>query len=189
MSVYTTEHISSFYQIAVLFFTFSRQYLLTTLDASVPSSGQQPSDDGLSTGLPELMSDLRLTENEESVSQQNVIGEEKNGAEKTGNHESDEQSDDVSVSDEQSVPEESVPNGEITRPDHSALPDEEIMLGNELTEANFLKYFFVAVSKPDQIRGENQQGTTGKFQNKTLADLSWRGLLKKLFSKSDVVVG
>ena len=59
------------------------------------------------------------------------------GAEKTGNHESDEQS----VPDEQSV---------------------EIML-EKLTEANFLKYFFVAVSKPDQNRGENQRGTTGKF--------------------------
>ena len=95
---------------------FSTEYLLTTLDASVPSSGQQPSspyseqhpsDDGLSTGLPELLSDLRLTENEQSVS------------------------------------EESVPDGGITLPDHSALPDREIMLENELTEENFSKYFLL----------------------------------------------
>ena len=182
---------------------FSREYLPTTLDASVPSSGQQPSSPyleqhpsgGLSTRLPELLSDLRLAENEESVSEESVIDKEVTlpdeeitlpNEEKTRTH--DEQSDGVCVSDEQSVSEESVPDGEITLPDHSALPDKENMLENELTEEKLFEIFFVALSKPNQIRGENQQGTTGTFKSKTLADLSWKGLLKKLLSKSGVVV-
>ena len=61
--------------------------------------------------------------------------------EKMRTHESDEQFDDVSVSDEQSVYEESVSDGEITQPDHSVLPDKEIILENALTEEKLFKIF------------------------------------------------
>ena len=59
---------------------------------------------------------------------------------------------------------------------------------NELTEENFEKYFFVALSKPNQTRGEHQEGTTGTFKNKTFVDLSWRGLLRRLLLEKSVEV-
>lgn len=42
---------------------------------SAPYLEQHPSDDSLSTGLPELLSDLRLAGNEESVSEERVSEE------------------------------------------------------------------------------------------------------------------
>ena len=147
---------------------FSREFLLTTQDASVPPYGQQssspsseqhPSDDGLSTEFPKLFSDLCLEGNEESSlthvkTVKTVLPDE----EKTLTHENDEQSDEESMSEvtvsgeeclsAESVPYEditlpkSVPNDEITGED-SAMPDKEIMVENELTEENFLKYFLL----------------------------------------------
>ena len=57
---------------------------------------------------------------------------------------------------------------------------------NELTIEIFEKLFSVAMSK-SQTRGEDQEGKSGTFKRKKLSDLSWRGLLRKLFSERSTV--
>jgi hypothetical protein len=57
-----------------------------------------------------------------------------------------------------------------------------------LTEENFKTYFFLAIALPNQTRGQNQQGSTGKFGTKIPGALTWRGLLRRLFEKNSGVV-
>lgn len=52
---------------------------------------------------------------------------------------------------------------------------------DEITCENFMNHFPVAVSRPNQERGEKQDGHWGYFKTKCLMELSWRGLLKRLF--------
>ena len=56
---------------------------------------------------------------------------------------------------------------------------------NEITTENFEKLFSVALSK-SQVRGQHQNGKSGTFQSKKLSELSWRGLLRKLFKERSV---
>ena len=181
----------------LLFVVFSREYLPTTLDASVPSSGQQPASpyseqhpsDGPSTGLPELLSDLRLAENVESVSEESVIDKEVTlpdeeitlsdeeitlpeeeitlpDEEKTRTH--DEQSDGVSASDEQSVSEESVPDGEIMLPDHSRCLIKKICWKMNLLKRNFLKYFLLLSQNLIQFGVKISNGLLERSKTKLL---------------------
>ena len=156
---------------------FSREYLPTTLDASVPSSGQQPASpyseqhpsDDPSTGLPELLSDLRLAENVESVSEESVIDKEVTlpeeeitlpDEEKMRTH--DEQSDGVSVS------EESVPDGEIMLPDHSRCLIKKICWKMNLLKGNFLKYFLLLSQNLIQFGVKISNGLLERSKTKLL---------------------
>ena len=52
----------------------------------------------------------------------------------------------------------------------------------QITPENFMNYFITACSKPNQERGGSQERSKGMFKSKCLSELSWRGLLKKLFT-------
>ena len=52
----------------------------------------------------------------------------------------------------------------------------------QITPENFMNYFITACSKPNQERGESQERSKGMFKSKCLSELSWRALLKKLFT-------
>ena len=57
-----------------------------------------------------------------------------------------------------------------------------------LSPVEFEKYFFRAIALPNQSRGQNQDGSSGKFRTKHPDDLTWRGLLRRLFDTNSGVV-
>ena len=62
------------------------------------------------------------------------------------------------------------------------------VMENELSVKNFRGYLLRALSKSAQRRGEHQAGETGKFQRKRLTELSWRGLINRLFEEKNVFI-
>ena len=60
-------------------------------------------------------------------------------------------------------------------------PDTSKDQEEHLTPDTFVSLFTRACLNPDQVWGQCQQGSTGQFKSKCLRELSWRGLLKKLF--------
>ena len=57
-----------------------------------------------------------------------------------------------------------------------------------LSPVEFEKYFFRAIALPNQSRGQNQDGSSGKFRTKHPDDPTWRGLLRRLFDTNNDVV-
>ena len=70
-----------------------------------------------------------------------------------------------------------------TSPGFSTLSIEE----SGLTKEMFENLFSVAITE-SQTRGEHQQGKSGKFRTKKLSELSWRGLLIKLFLEKTATI-